>query len=322
MSNLNINIEKAKRLIKDNRIGISRRHGKFERIYPFTNENLFECFNQFLLRNKDCLTVLASSDQALDLFLRGAKSVDTFDINPLTPYYFDLKKAFLMSDFNRDDYLKFFSYYYRETRFNRDVYKEISKNLTGDSKVFWDSLYDSFTTEKLRDSNGLFSPDEQPPLVLKREILYLSDDHQYDLLKEKISDVNIRFINTNVVNLPMVLSRDKRYDFIYLSNIFQYTKNVFSKISLKERLYPDKYRLIRWGNLITDLSRNLNHDGNIMTGYIYDFLNIYGSDDNFRIFSQAFPQSEFLYYHFPKTRSLSSSSSSVDSGCIVYKKRR
>ena len=79
----------------------------FDMIYPFTTENINGMFSHFNFKDKDCLSVLGSSDQVFDMYLRGAKSVTAFDINPLTEYLFYLKKAALDANLTKEEYLDY-----------------------------------------------------------------------------------------------------------------------------------------------------------------------------------------------------------------------
>lgn len=74
----------------------------YSRIYIRTNEELDKLFSCFSVKDKNVLTVLASSDQAFCSYYLGAKSVDTFDKNKLTGYYYYLRKWLIeyMSEFS------------------------------------------------------------------------------------------------------------------------------------------------------------------------------------------------------------------------------
>lgn len=67
MNQVKTNIEKAKQLI----LGSTKE--QFDMIYPFSNENLAACLDIFNLQDKDCLTVLGSGDQALEMAYRGGR---------------------------------------------------------------------------------------------------------------------------------------------------------------------------------------------------------------------------------------------------------
>lgn len=60
-------------------------------LYFETNENLSEIYRNIDFLDKDVLSALASSDQLFMARYMGARKVDTFDKNPLTPYYYYLR---------------------------------------------------------------------------------------------------------------------------------------------------------------------------------------------------------------------------------------
>ena len=63
----------------------------YDKIYFQTTEDLTKQ-KDLDVEDKDVLTVLSSSDQLLTYRYLGAKSVETFDFNPLTKYYYYLRK--------------------------------------------------------------------------------------------------------------------------------------------------------------------------------------------------------------------------------------
>jgi len=65
MEKLEIDILKTRDLIE---FSGKNKVNQFDRIYPFTNENIKGCLNFFDLKDKDCLTVLSSADQTFDMF--------------------------------------------------------------------------------------------------------------------------------------------------------------------------------------------------------------------------------------------------------------
>lgn len=65
-------------------------------IYKNTNELLATIFRDFDFKDKDVFSVMASSDQVFSAYYLGAKSVDTFDINWASEYFYYLKKWYLI----------------------------------------------------------------------------------------------------------------------------------------------------------------------------------------------------------------------------------
>ena len=63
----------------------------YNTIYFKANEHVNEILSNFDIRNKNVLTVLGSGDQTFHFLNKGAKNVDTFDINGITIYYYYLR---------------------------------------------------------------------------------------------------------------------------------------------------------------------------------------------------------------------------------------
>lgn len=238
-------------------------HSKFDYIYPFSNENINAAFNNFDLKGKDFLTVLASSDQTFDLYLRGAKSVFTFDINPLTKYYFYLKKAAIKT-LCYEEFLQFFSYYDENdmenlTVFNKETfYRKVIYGLDGDAHTFWTYLFNKYPGCIIREAYSLFTYDELKKDLLTQNISYL-DIRNYDILKFIIADVDIKFENVNIKYLSNKI--ESKFDFMYLSNIFQYSSSIFN---LNDKILE----LNEIKKLIIKLSSFLNDSGSIVS-YLY-----------------------------------------------------
>ena len=64
---------------------------RFNSIYPFTSENIAGYMKELDLTDKKVITVTGSTDHILNAVLQGATEITTFDINPLTKPYMDLK---------------------------------------------------------------------------------------------------------------------------------------------------------------------------------------------------------------------------------------
>ena len=299
----------------------------FNSIYPFTNENIAACLKYFNLKDKECLTILGSSDQALDMYLSGAKKVDAFDVNPLTKYYFYLKKAALLSDLSRDEYLKFFCYdkypsegKTNESAFNEKTFNSIVTNLSGDSYKFWSSLFEKYSPLEIRRNFCLFTFDELSYKFLIKTVGYL-DNQNYEKLKEIASSLEINFKNCDISELPSNL--DRKYDFIYLSNVIQYIDNAYNNNPELSKLENKIEILKHYKELMRKLSHYLNSDGNLVCGYIYD-VNEYARSEaifNRKAREEVFGNSEFVNYHFEAISDIISKykSDSKDT-CLVYKK--
>ena len=94
-------------------ISFKNRNKYYGRIFFKSNEYVSDILSNFDLKNKKVLTVLGSGDQAFHFLNRGAKSVDVFDINRLSIYYYYLRiwlikymNEFYPNDFNYEYWIK------------------------------------------------------------------------------------------------------------------------------------------------------------------------------------------------------------------------
>ena len=304
----------------------------FDDIYPFSNENINDMFSYFDFENKDCLTVLASSDQTFDMYLRGAKSVTAFDSNPLTKHYFYLKKAFIKSGLSYEQFIKFFCY----EDFNKDgcnrnafgskIFEKIYDCIEDeDSKYFWGVLFSSFKGHFIRKPQGLFKADEEGISILKQSILYLHEENYYNL-QSMIDDVKIDFLNHDIRALPVYLNNE--YDIIYLSNIIKYVDIMY--LDTDENEYKNqKNKLIKFRKLTDYLFEFLKDNGYLIVGYIYlpeadiDKCAIY----NKRIKSEVFNYKKYNELYFKAQSAIVkkvkyNEHSIRQDSCLVRKKER
>ena len=310
---------------------------QFEKIYPFSNENIAACLPNFNLKEKDCLTVLGSGDQAMDMAYYDAKTLHTFDINPLTEYYFYLKKAALMSNISYREYLKFFCYEdypnYHDGNleaFNEKTFNKIVPYLKDDYYIFWSTLFDlfDFYPLEIRKSNGLFTSDELSHQVLSQTITYLKEENYYKL-KEKAANINITFSNANIKNIEQNIT--KKYDFIYLSNIIQYTNTIYEKDIFIPMNESRKKELEAYKNTVENLGNHLKDNGQIVAGYLYEPNENYSANGRQAIYDKDLRTSvfkEYAYLDFPSINTINFMTKygfnpdSYKDTCLIYQKKK
>ena len=227
----------------------------FEKIYPFTTENIAGYMDYFDLQDKSLLTVGSSGDQIINAAFKGAKDITLIDFNPYAKYYYYLKKAGML-ELNFTKFKEFFRYNnYSETyrtnveMFNKASYEKIKgtlKSLDADSYLFWDELFANFSPYDVREH--LFSGAENPCFVLKENNLYLHNESDYYRTKTKMKNLEEKFITENILTVNL----DRNFDNIWLSNIIY----LLEEDELKQ--VTDKF------------SHNLNDDGQLMIGYLYN----------------------------------------------------
>ena len=270
---------------------------------------------------------MGSSDQVFDMYLRGARSVTAFDINPLTKYLFYLKRAALRADLTKDEYISFFchsrNYNKSKESFNEEIFARIAPFLKGNSYKFWMELYNRYDGYKIRESDCLFNSDEYKSSTLENTVYYLSDKG-FENIKEISLSIKITFVNKNIKDL--ILS--KNYDLMYFSNLIQYASNIFYQQSLYEtRFEEERSALQDFRNFIMKYKNNLNDDGIIIIGYIYSILEECEKTAIFnkKIRDEIFPDNIYSYEIFKSTSYLEDDYLSrlktyEKDACLVYKK--
>lgn len=253
MNELEMNLKLVKDVIE------RKTNMPFIYLYPFTTENIKGYMSNLDLKDKSVLTVGSSTDQVINSFLYGSKVITLFDINPFTKYYFELKKAgILLLEFN--SFYEFFSN--NINSFNIKTYSLLRNNLSKETKLFWDSLFNSYDSYFFRDK--LFSKDERTLKTLVKYNPYM-DEINYNILKTTIDSLNPIFINSSLNEIKSKVVR--KYDYVFLSNISSYLK-----------LYT-KENISKFINTIKDLTNILNKSGSIYLAYIYDRIKNKIDDD-------------------------------------------
>lgn len=227
----------------------------FDRIYPFTTENISGYIDYFDLKDKSLLTVGSSGDQAINAILKDVNEVTVMDRNPFTKYYYFLKLAAL-NTLNRDEFFDFFKYYdhpkvfkHNEDVFNKDTFNKIKvelRKLDYISYLFWDELFSLFPSKDIK--NHLFMSDEERTDVLKYSNPYLKNDYLYKLAREKLYKKSPEFVNDNI----MYSRHDKTYDNIWLTNIPLYYNE------------DNDYK-----HMVSEMFKHLNDEGLLEMTYLF-----------------------------------------------------
>lgn len=181
----------------------------YDKLYFSSNELLYKIFSNFSVENKDVLTVLGSGDQMFHCYKNGAKSVDCFDINPLTIHYLYLRRWVI----------EYLNQFYPDRNFTSNDIKKILKKISirteneKDSCNYWNSLarYNNFNSSKMFYEE----------IVKQNESNEIQD---LSLIKKRLSD-EFSFYNFNIIDYTL---KDKKYDVIITSNIAEYIRNSFS----------------------------------------------------------------------------------------------
>mgnify|MGYP004969659479 FL=1 len=200
--------------------------GRFNSIYPFTSENIAGYMKDLDLTSKKVITVTGSTDHILNAILQGATEITTFDINPLTKPYMDLKISALKK-LSYEDFIKLLLF---ESNMNLDYSIISSLDMSDKSKMFWLEQLSKYNNSgiELRNSS-LFNIKYFNPNSKLWQNLYL-EKNKYNLLKQQLKDTNITFINTSIKDLKV----DEHFDYMFLSNISDYLSLMYDSDTLKQ----------------------------------------------------------------------------------------
>lgn len=251
-----INNELAEKIKLAQNVIDSELENGFNKLYSFTTENFNGYINNFDLNNKSLLTVGSSADQAINAILNGCTDLTIMDINPFVKYYFNLKKAAMLT-LNYKQFMNyFFDYGASPLLFSKDIYEKLRKALSIvdlDSLLFWDNLYEKNNSKVIR--YRLFKDDVMEIRSLKKLNPYLFDEYNFRQAQKRITKINPKFINGNILDADKWLM-DCKFDNIFLSNIYDYIKD-------------NDNDLYRFRLIINYLIKNMNIHGKLMISYLY-----------------------------------------------------
>ena len=224
---------------------------RFNSIYPFTSENIAGYMKELDLTDKKVITVTGSTDHILNAVLQGATEITTFDINPLTKPYMNLKIS-AVKNLSYEDFIKFLLL---ESDMNLDYSIISNLDMSDESKMFWLEQLSKFNNNgiELRNSS-LFNTKYFNPNSKVWQNLYL-EKNKYNLLKQQLKNVNISFINISLKDFKI----DEHFDYMFLSNISDYLSLMYNSDALR------KYR-----DLLYEFQKRID---TIYFAYLYDIGN-------------------------------------------------
>ena len=181
--------------------------------YVSTNENLnyFSNFTDF--KGKTVLVPTSSGDHALNAIFFGAKSVETFDINSLAKFQYDLKET-AARQLSRNEFIRLFT---SNNILEEKAFGKIKPFLKCETRAFFTDIA-TFLKSKRKNQNFLFA--EEPPHrgVFIRSNPYLQSEHAFHKLQ-----ANLRKLSKPVTHTLCAAHEIGEFfehkDIIILSNI-------------------------------------------------------------------------------------------------------
>src|SRR5574344_782085 len=156
-------------------------NNKFEKIYPFTNENIKGYYKKFDFQDKSLLTVGSSCDQAINASFNNCHNITLLDVCPYTKYYYYLKISAIIA-LNYQEYLRFFYFNkqnYKEY-FNIDTFLKIIpvlKIVDYESYLLWNQIITQFHPEEIKEN--IFSSDYYATSIIEKINPYLKNATKY-----------------------------------------------------------------------------------------------------------------------------------------------
>lgn len=233
MNKIDKDIKRSKRIMNNIRTF------KYNSIYNCSNENLKDIFSNIDVCGKNVLSVLGSGDQALHIYNNGANSVDVFDRNELSFYYF---------------YLRLWSIKYLNCFYPQVNFQSIKKILDCVAPISYNEncAYDYWLQLLIRcDASKIDN------LFFTERIKKINKIQDLSKVKKILEDDMINFYSVDISR--NVEDIKKRYDVLYVSNIFDYIKKNVHNI---ERYRDNLYSLLNESGIVisTDVSKRGGRD--------------------------------------------------------------
>lgn len=208
----------------------------YNSIYFHSNEHLKIIFNQIDVKGKECLSVLGSGDQTFYMYDRGAKSVDLFDINKLTIYYFYLRRWTI----------KYLDKFYPDSLIDKKYILNLL-NFVNPKDINEENAYQYWL--KYAHYFEYFKEKLLEELFIGGNNLKRNNIEDLTRIKSYLDTSDINFYNVDLSDENIIIN--KKYDIIFVSNIIDYMHSM--------------YRISVYRNNLYDL---LKDDGKIIATYV------------------------------------------------------
>ena len=207
------------------------------RVFGNTNERLLELFESIDITNKSVLAVMSSGDYLIMSHLFGAKSVECYDINPITYRYYYLKRWL-----NQNGSLDL------ENKCNYNKVINIINSVIPTSQIekeckeFWQEIFKNFN-DKDYSNNRL--------IITRSSFLIFYYIEIGDKIGQILSSVDPVFYNFDIRD-KSGLGLDKKYDYVFISNILDCNNRDIETLSTIRK----------------NLSSILNKDGKVVCAHL------------------------------------------------------
>ena len=236
----------------------------YNSVFFHSNENLNAIFNEVDVSGKDVLTVLSSGDQAFHLYDKGAKSVDFFDINNFTLYYFYLRVWTI----------KYLNQYYPNLYFKNNFLEKVLLHVkpSGDEEKIVYEYWKKFLWY-FKDCSD-YALEE---LFIVGYNRFRNKIFDLSKVKSRIDDEKYNFYN---IDLSEEVHLDKKYDVIFVSNIGDRIRGI---------IYSDERNLCKLEIYKNNMLNLLKDDGIVICTNV---VRKGGSKEESKVFSSDFSKTD------------------------------
>ncbi len=224
MIDISVDIFKTKQVL----LKLNNPKNNVDKIYYSSNEHLDTIFSNLDFSSKKVLSVLGSGDQAFSFYNAGCESVDLFDKNKLTIYYFYLRMWTIK-------YLNLkYPPFNLSSLFISKLLDMVEVDSPDEKRAFeyWSQFVNFFNINDIKD-------------LMWGTLLPLKNDYfEIDKIKNGINNNSFNFYN---IDISKNVDLDCKYDVIYTSNI----PNYICPHPLSIKIYRDNlYRLLNDGGMV------------------------------------------------------------------------
>lgn len=222
------------------------------KIYNIADLNHKALFQKLKTNGTHYLGVMGSTDPMFNAIFSGYQNIMVFDINALNVHFMFLKIAALLS-LSYEEYLNYFYSADEDKYLSKFYFDKLKNELPTDSLHYWETLYTNFKNDNFMNLfySGKF--DEKDIELLKKVTIpsnqFLTKEN-YLQLQHQLKIITLTYYVEDFANLlPFI--KEAQYDFMYLGNLHNYSKETF------------------YFELLKKLESNLVQNGILQGGFIH-----------------------------------------------------
>lgn len=216
---------------------------KYSQFYFRTNENIKMSLEDIDFNKERTLSVMASGDQVFNLIYLGAEQIDTFDINLLSYYVFELRRAiFLAYSYEKSQKIeKMFSDDCSNSQKLFEILNTLKLFMSPEAYLYFKSVlkYNIRLSNSVDRNRNFFQYMIREAWIYRGTNLYDESKSYFRRFQNNLELAKVSFKNCDIAQLPDFLEGE--YGLMYLSNIVSYFASEYGMkkfMDLMMKLYP------------------------------------------------------------------------------------